>query len=232
MGGDGWYIQDATITGYTSATQTLATTYTNTNPAYKIAIGNEYYLAGIKGELDSPGEWFYDGTNSRLYVYSTAVPTNVVEAKKRDYGFNISGRAYINLTGLAFFGCTIQTDTNSATPLRPQFPMTHWNFPCTARSTTAGAPGIRPASRTTARARRLIPAAAAARDGSQKKYGDWKTREELETTHEPLRSRPSVATRPQSGSLCVDSFVYPAATILQEANSSKSRKSARPVLVG
>jgi len=108
MAGAGWYIQDATVTGYTAATKNLATTYTGTGSAYGVIATNEYYLSGIKGEMDSPGEWYYDALNARIYFFSASAPANV-EAKKRDYGFNLTGRSYVNLDGLGFFGCTIQT---------------------------------------------------------------------------------------------------------------------------
>jgi len=74
--------------------------------------GNEYYLSGIKGEMDSAGEWYYCSSNSRLYIYSTTTPANV-QAKHRPYGFVLTGHPYIQLVNLNFFGCTIQTDSGS-----------------------------------------------------------------------------------------------------------------------
>ena len=114
MAGAGWYVQDATVIGYSSLAKYMAITYTGTGDAYGIINGNEYYLSGLKGELDSPGEWLYDTGNARLYFYSLSVPTNI-EAKKRDYGFNLSRRSYVRLISLGFFGCTIQSSSSSAT---------------------------------------------------------------------------------------------------------------------
>jgi len=112
MGGYGWIMQFPTVTSSTGTT--LTTNDANgANAAYKFTAGNEYYITGIKGEMDSPGEWFYDTTHSRLYLYSnTGAPTNV-EAKKRNYGFDLRGRAYVTLKNLDFFACTIQTDSGS-----------------------------------------------------------------------------------------------------------------------
>jgi len=113
MGGHGWIMQFPTVTAYTDATRTVVTNDGNgANSAYVFSIGNEYYLTGKKGELDSAGEWFYDSTNSRMYFYSSTTPANV-EAKKRTYGFDLRGKAYIKLTKLGFQACTVQMDSGS-----------------------------------------------------------------------------------------------------------------------
>ena len=116
MAGYGNIMDVVAITSYTNSSQTLVTTYTQTAPAYAISTNNEFYLSGLKGELDSPGEWWYDSVNVRLYFYSTTTPVNV-EAKVRGVGFNLSGRAFVQVTNLSFFGCTIQTDTGATNHL-------------------------------------------------------------------------------------------------------------------
>ena len=118
MSGDGWYMYNPLVTNYTASTKTLVTDDpngpdANGNPgAVTIKAGNEYYLTGKKGEMDSPGEWFYDTATSRLCFYSNSTPTNV-QIKTRPYGFNISGAAFINLKKLGFFACTIKSDVAS-----------------------------------------------------------------------------------------------------------------------
>ena len=113
LSGYGWIMASPKVTSYTDASKTIVTDDGHGGTAaYAIVAGNEYYLTGVKAAMDSPGEWFYDTSTSRLYFYSTSSPTNV-EAKKRNYGFDLRGRAYINLTNLHFFACTIQTDTGS-----------------------------------------------------------------------------------------------------------------------
>ena len=115
MSGAGWYMQCRNVTGYTDSTKTMVTDDTNVSPggAYTISAGNEYYLTGIKKEMDSPGEWFYDTSTSRLDIYSTTTPTGV-EVKSRLYGFNLLGKSFVNLVNLSFFGCTIQNYQNSS----------------------------------------------------------------------------------------------------------------------
>lgn len=113
MSGHGWIMAAPKVTSYTDSSKTIVTNDPNgANAAYAISAGNEYYLTGVKGEMNSPGEWFYDTANSRLYFYSTSSPTNV-EAKQRSYGFDLRGRSYVNLVNLDLFACTIQSDSGS-----------------------------------------------------------------------------------------------------------------------
>ena len=120
MSGDGWYLRNPLVTAYTDATRTLTTDDTNAPGAYGIKAGNEYYITGKKGEMDSAGEWFFD-TNpavqvpsgatlpaNRLCFWSAAPPANV-EIKSRPYGFSMVGKSFIKLLNLDFFGCTLQT---------------------------------------------------------------------------------------------------------------------------
>lgn len=111
LSGYGWIMNHPTVIGYTNSTKTMVTTDANgANAAYAFAKGNEYYITGIKGELDSPGEWFYQ--SNTLSLYSTNTPTGVT-AKHRNYGFDLRGKDFIKLVGLNFFAGTIQTDVNS-----------------------------------------------------------------------------------------------------------------------
>ncbi len=113
MSGYGNVMAASTVTGYTNSTKTVVTTDDNGNtPAYAITAGNGFYLSGLKSLLDSPGEWWYDTVNSRLYFYSTNPPTNV-EAKTRAVGFNLIQRAFIQLVNLSFFGCVIENSSGS-----------------------------------------------------------------------------------------------------------------------
>ena len=111
LSGHGWIMNHPTVIGYTNAGKKIVTNDGNgANSAYAFSVGNEYYITGIKGELDSPGEWFYQ--SNTLSLYSTNTPTGVT-AKHRNYGFDMRGKDFIKLVGLNFFACTIQTDANS-----------------------------------------------------------------------------------------------------------------------
>ncbi len=122
MSGDGWVMQAPTVTSSSGTTLTTndangsGTAYAFTGASGTFN-GNEYYLSGIKGEMDSPGEWYYDSPDHRLYIYSsTGVPTGV-QAKQNPYGFDLTGRSYIQMINLRFFACTIKTDATSTNEL-------------------------------------------------------------------------------------------------------------------
>ena len=68
--------------------------------------GNAFYLTGKFQALNAPGEWYLDG--SKLYFWSPdgGVPQNV-EVKARQYGFNLSGKSYINISNINLFGCSV-----------------------------------------------------------------------------------------------------------------------------
>ncbi len=113
MAGYGWVMQNNNVTGYTDSTKTIVTDNGNVGAggAYTIIPGNEYYLTGIKGEMTTPGEWYFDTNTGMLDIWSASPPVGV-EVKSRKYGFNILGQSYINLVNLSFFGCTVQTYQN------------------------------------------------------------------------------------------------------------------------
>lgn len=135
MSGSGW------VMFYPKVIASTGTVVTTNDPfggqtSYQFTAGNEYYLSGVKGEMDSAGEWYYDAANSRLYIYSTSTPTNV-QAKQRAYGFNLSGRSYIQLVNLHFLACSIQTDVNSLNETYNGLTMLYLNH-CNTYSTEYG----------------------------------------------------------------------------------------------
>src|SRR6185437_766393 len=77
--------------------------------------GNHYYLGGVSGALDSAGEWFRNSSGQlSLWTTSGDSPANhVVEAKARRFGFDLSNAAYIQIRGLHFFACSINTGSAS-----------------------------------------------------------------------------------------------------------------------
>ncbi len=74
---------------------------------------SRYYFYNNLSLLDTAGEWYHDKENEWLYLWlpENEDPTNhVVEAKARDYGFNLSEKSYIEIYGFHLFGCNITTD--------------------------------------------------------------------------------------------------------------------------
>lgn len=115
MAGYAWLMNQSSVTAYNSSSKTLTTDdNSGGDKTYMFTAGNEYYLTGKKGELDSQGEWFYEPANGTLSFYSTNGAPTGIEARKRAYGFDLSGRSYINLTKLRFFACTINSSDTSS----------------------------------------------------------------------------------------------------------------------
>ena len=111
LSGNGWIMNHPTVVGYTNTAKKIVTNDGNgANSAYAFKAGNEYYLTGKKGELDSEGEWFYE--SGVISLYATNAPAGVT-AKRRNYGFDLRSRAFVKLVNLDFFACTIQTDAGS-----------------------------------------------------------------------------------------------------------------------
>ncbi|SDC05420.1 Right handed beta helix region [Paenibacillus sp. UNCCL117] len=113
-GGAAWVGQDSVITGFNPATGVL--TYTSaraSNTNYDARVGNSYFLSGVKGALDADKEWWYDSANQELYLQppaGAAVTSLLVEAKKRLYGFDVSGKSHIRIEGIDLFAASIKTD--------------------------------------------------------------------------------------------------------------------------
>lgn len=65
--------------------------------------GSKYYVEGMPSLLDSPGEWWYDTINKRLYLWPLT-PGNPalqdIEISQLDNGFDLHNRSYITLDGL------------------------------------------------------------------------------------------------------------------------------------
>lgn len=77
---------------------------------------NPFFLFGQYSELDVPGEWFHHTTEHRLYLWppqSDPPATHRVEAKRRQFAFDLRGRSHINIRGLRLFACSITTDADS-----------------------------------------------------------------------------------------------------------------------
>jgi hypothetical protein len=83
-------------------------------------VGAKYYLTGGDdglGLLTQAGEWWYDWTNHYLYLWapgSVNPSTLSVEAKERNYAFDLSGRSYIDVTGLNVHAATVLTSPASS----------------------------------------------------------------------------------------------------------------------
>lgn len=99
-----------TLTFEYGATSGTAVSAANPMPV----AGNQYFLFGKRAALDAPGEWYYDATDRKLFVWlpdSDDPSDHVIEIKRRDWGFDLSRKSHITIQGLRLFAATVTTDT-------------------------------------------------------------------------------------------------------------------------
>ena len=104
-----WYsTRTGTITGGTPENLTAEMTASWDRGGYW------FYLFGKLELLDSEREWFYDGEDKTLYLWSPGgnAPQGV-EVKQRNFAFDLRDRSYISLENLNLFANTITTSDRS-----------------------------------------------------------------------------------------------------------------------
>jgi hypothetical protein len=112
--GHAWVAQTSTISDHTRGR--LVYTYQQMNERHeKPEAGDQYYLTGKFHALDSAGEWFRQSDGS-LFLWTPAgdsPASHRVEAKRRDFAFDLRGRSNVRIDGLNIFAATITTDSSS-----------------------------------------------------------------------------------------------------------------------
>ncbi len=80
----------------------------------RVTAGTPFFLArGDGSELDAPGEWYHDRAAGRVRVWlpDGGDPNeHAMTIKQRDYAFDLSGLAHIEVRDLAVHAATITTD--------------------------------------------------------------------------------------------------------------------------
>ncbi len=77
------------------------------------AVGSRYYLHNLGKLLDADGEWYHDRRAGQLALRCPdgSDPTqHSIEAKRRDYAFNLDSKSYIIVQGFHLFACSLTTD--------------------------------------------------------------------------------------------------------------------------
>jgi len=109
-----WVAQTGTVTS--SSPGSVQFHWNLMAPDMVPATGNPYYLFGLLSLLDTPGEWFIDAPSNTLYLWppqNDAPDPHLVETKKRDYAFDLSGLSYVTLQNLSLFACSINSSPAS-----------------------------------------------------------------------------------------------------------------------
>ena len=112
--GHGWVGQTGTVTDYSRGRLTYR--YQEMNARYETPEDHDrYYLTGKFQALDAAGEWFRDD-NGSLYLWTPqgdSPAKHTVEAKRRDFAFDLRGRSHVHVQGLDLFAATVGTDGSS-----------------------------------------------------------------------------------------------------------------------
>lgn len=111
-----WLAIPATVTA-SSGNQLTLRFLQKDSSLYHPKAGNLFYLEGNKNLLNAHGEWFLDSNTATLYAIAPNLDSpssHVVEAKKRDLAFDLSGKAHIVIKNLKLFAARIITDDNSS----------------------------------------------------------------------------------------------------------------------
>ena len=122
IGGKQWIAWPSEVLSFDAASKTLtikpraAEANVNYDPGDD-GRGNktEFMLTGLKSELDTEDEWWYDSKGRRLYLWAPGGgnPSGMrVEAKRRELTIDLKGLSYIDICGIETFAGRI--DTNSA----------------------------------------------------------------------------------------------------------------------
>src|SRR5262249_25947579 len=115
-GADPWFPQTATVTSSSNGHLSMSLDNSDLSPYIQPQAGGVYYIYRSLAALDRQGEWFYDSTRNLLYFWAPGdVNPNAlnVRAKRRTYGFDLSGRTGVTVQGIQLFGCGINMNFSS-----------------------------------------------------------------------------------------------------------------------
>lgn len=114
LSGDEWLYETPTITS-SSAGSLSYTSNWDAWEGYFPKAGNNYYITGVFKALDAANEWFRD-TSGQLYLWapgSVNPATQLVEAKRREWAFDLSGKSNIKIEGIDIFAAGVKTTSTS-----------------------------------------------------------------------------------------------------------------------
>lgn len=143
--GSMWLAIPATVTASSGNQLSLAFFATEGFSYYHPQAGNLFFIEGARSLLDYPGEWFLDSANGTLYVMTpnrTSPASHVVEAKRRDIAFDLSGKSYIWIKNLSVFAARIVTDNVSTNNTLYGLDMAYVSHNALRRASTESKSGI------------------------------------------------------------------------------------------
>ncbi len=116
--GQQWVGQSGTVISSSNGKLTFTYLPRPATGSYEVPrAGNPYFLTGKYLGLNSAGEWYHDPTTGSLYLWDSKGDTpagHIVEAKSRQYSFELSGRSYITVEAINSLASTIDSDSYSS----------------------------------------------------------------------------------------------------------------------
>ena len=113
LSNSGWTTQSGIVTSHTPG----RVTFSLLSNRYGVGKGTKYYLTGKLGALDTAREWFFDRDVLTLYLWTPAEDdpsSHIVEAKRRPYALDLSGKSNITIGAFNIFATAIKTDMSSS----------------------------------------------------------------------------------------------------------------------
>jgi len=116
-GGERWYCWTARVTRFDSKSKTLTFDRAQNDRWYTPRKGNEYVLMDARNALDAEGEWWVDRAAKGVWLKPPGGkdPSSLeVEARRRPFAMDLSGRSHLRVSGLRFRAGGILTDAKTA----------------------------------------------------------------------------------------------------------------------
>ena len=111
-----WSVLARTIQNQTGSTLQYTAGADEANwPTFYPQVGNHYYITGSLAALTVPKEYYYDSAASKLYLQApgNANPSSqVVEARKRQLGFDLGSQSYVTVQGFSLKAASINVAGN------------------------------------------------------------------------------------------------------------------------
>ncbi|GAA3403391.1 right-handed parallel beta-helix repeat-containing protein [Paenibacillus hodogayensis] len=111
VNGVGYFISTAPVNRFASGTL-YYDQWVSSAPYYHAGAGDIYFITRSLRALDTEKEWYYDSSEQKLYLWAPGgdhPEHHVVEAKRREYAFDLRDRAYIEVVGIGCRAASITT---------------------------------------------------------------------------------------------------------------------------
>ncbi|HUS59237.1 MAG TPA: right-handed parallel beta-helix repeat-containing protein [Planctomycetota bacterium] len=109
-----WYARTAQVVASSPGSLTIQLHSKNPLSYENIANGGDFFLTGTMGALDQPGEWVREGGMLHLWSPNSDNPEeHLVEAKRRLYAFDLSGRSHVTVESFKITAAAINSNSGT-----------------------------------------------------------------------------------------------------------------------